>query len=76
VTAAQEAAFLGATGHPPAGFGNIVSSILVVLLFIWAAWLVAQVMGSRLQGRARDIDLLSVALRASALIWIALYIVQ
>jgi len=76
VTPDQQAAFQGATGHAASTVGGIVSSILTVLLFTWAAWLVVQVLGSLRKGAARDLDLLFVALRASALIWIALYLVR
>ncbi len=76
MTPAQNTAFQGATGHTATGVGDIVSSILVVLLFIWAAWLVVQVLGSLRRNEAIELDLLFVSLRASALIWIALYLVQ
>jgi len=78
MTAAQQQAFTNATGHAASDVSTIIASILTVLLFLWAAWLILRVLASmREVGTDTGTgDLIRVGLRASALIWIALYIVQ
>ena len=76
MTAEQADAFQAATGHAPASVSTIVASILVVLFLLWAAWLVARVLSGLRRGDASEADLLFTGLRAAALIWFALYVVQ
>jgi len=40
MNAGQSAAFAAATGHAPATVGTLIAGMVLVLLFIWAAWLV------------------------------------
>ncbi len=78
MTAAQQQAFTRATGHAAGDVSTIIASILTVLLFMWATWLILRVLASLRETDSNTVtgDLIRVGLRASALIWIALYIVQ
>lgn len=76
MTDAQHAAFLNAAGHTPAEVNTLIASVVLVLIFVWAAWLIARTLSALYKGRARDMDLLWVGLRASALIAIAIWVVN
>ena len=76
MTPAQTSVFSAATGHTPSGVSTMIASILTVLLFMWATWIVIRVLSAMQKGDSRQIDLLWAGLRSSALIWVALYIVQ
>ena len=76
MSGAQNAAFTHATGHAPATVGTLISGIVLVLVFIWAAWLIARTLSAVTKDRAKESDLLWVGLRASALIAIALWLVN
>lgn len=74
MTAAQTNAFQAANGgHSPADVHTLVASVLLVLVFIWAAWLMARTLGAIFRGNAKEMDLIWVGLRASALIAIAIW---
>ena len=73
---AQQAAFSAATGHPPGDVNTLIAGIVLVLIFVFAAWLVARTLSSITRGNAKEIDLLWIGIRASALIAIALYVVN
>ena len=76
MNAAQQAAFSAATGHPPNYVDTLIASVVLVLIFIFAAWLVSRTLSSIYRGNAREIDLLWIGIRASALIAIAIYVVN
>ena len=72
--AAKSAAFAAANGgHTPSDVSTLVASMFVVLVLIWAAWLMARTLSALYKGNAREIDLLWVGLRASAVIAIAIW---
>jgi len=74
----QASAFSAANGgHSPAEVSTLFASILLVLLFIWAAWLVTRALSALYRGHAsaEGMDLLWVGLRASALIAIGMWLV-
>ncbi len=75
---AQNNAFNAATGgHPPSDVSTLLASILLVLLFIWAAWLITRTLSAlyRNNADAGGMDLFWVGLRASALIAIGMWLV-
>jgi integrating conjugative element protein (TIGR03758 family) len=74
--AAQNAAFSAATGHSAADVNTLLASIVTVLVFIFAAWLMARVMASLRRGNATELDMIWVGLRAAALIAIAIWLVN
>jgi len=77
MSSAQNAAFSAATGgHLPSDVSTLFASILLVLLLIWAAWLIVRTLSSLYRGNAKDMDLIWIGLRASALIAIALWLVN
>ena len=73
---AQQAAFNAATGHPPGDVNTLIASIVLVLIFVFAAWLVSRTLSSIYRGNAREIDLMWIGIRASALIAITIYVVN
>lgn len=73
---AQQAAFSAATGHTPGDVNTLIASIVLVLIFIFSAWLVSRTLSSIYRGNAKEIDLLWIGIRASALIAITLYVVN
>ena len=73
---AQQAAFSAATGHPPDDVNILIASIVLVLIFVFAAWLVSRTLSSIYRGNAREIDLMWIGIRASALIAITIYVVN
>ena len=76
MNATQQAAFNAATGHTPGDVNTLIASIVLVLIFIFAAWLVSRTLSSIYRGNAKEIDLLWIGIRASALIAITLYVVN
>lgn len=77
MSSAQNAAFSAAAGgHPPSDVSTLFASILLVLLFIWAAWLIGRAMSSLYRGNAKEMDLVWVGLRASGLIAVAIWLVH
>ncbi len=76
MTPDQANAFNAATGgHTPGDVSTLLASILLVLLFIWAAWLIARALSALYRGNAKELDLIWIGLRASALITIAMWLV-
>jgi integrating conjugative element protein (TIGR03758 family) len=74
---AQNAAFSAAAGgHSPADVSTLFASIVLVLLFIWAAWLITRALSALYRRNAKDMDLVWIGLRASALIAIAIWLVN
>ncbi len=74
----QANAFSAANGgHAPGEVATLFASILLVLLFIWAAWLISRALSAlyRDNAGAGGMDLLWIGLRASALIAIAMWLV-
>ena len=55
---------------------TLIGSVVLVLVFIFAAWLVTRTLSSLYRGRATELDLLWIGLRASALIAVAIYVVN
>jgi len=76
MNATQQAAFNAATGHTPSDVNTLIASIVLVLILIFAAWLVSRTLSSIYRGNAKEIDLLWIGIRASALIAITLYVVN
>ena len=76
MNAGQSAAFAAATGHAPATVGTLIAGMVLVLLFIWAAWLVMRTLSALYKGQAEEPDVLWVGLRVSALIAIAIWLVN
>ena len=76
MSGAQSAAFANATGHAPATVGTLIAGMVLVLVFIWAAWLIARTLSAVTKDRAKESDLLWVGLRASALMAIAIWLVN
>ena len=52
---------------------SLVGGMFLVLVFLWAAWLMTRTLGSIYRGNAREMDLLWVGLRASAVMAIAIW---
>lgn len=74
MTPAQATAFAAANGgHTPGDVSTLVGSMFVVLVFLWSAWLMARTLSAIFRGNARELDLVWVGLRASALIAIAMW---
>ena len=74
MTPAQNAAFAAANGgHSPSEISTLVGSIFLILVFMWAAWLVARTLAAFMKGNAREMDFVWVGLRVSALITIAIW---
>ena len=77
MSSAQNAAFNTATnGHSPSDVNTLIAGTVLVLIFIFAAWLVSRTLSSIYRGNAKEIDLLWIGIRASALIAITLYVVN
>lgn len=76
MSGAQSAAFTNATGHTPATVETLIAGMVLVLVFIWAAWLIARTLSAITKERAKESDLLWVGLRASALMAIAIWLVN
>jgi integrating conjugative element protein (TIGR03758 family) len=76
MNAAQQAAFTAATGHAPGAVNTLIGSLVLVLVFLFAAWLVTRTLSALYRGKAHELDLLWVGIRASALIAIAIYVVN
>lgn len=76
MNASQQAAFSAATGHAPGAVNTLIGSIVLVLVLVFAAWLVTRTLSSLYRGRATELDLLWIGLRASALIAVAIYVVN
>ena len=55
---------------------TLIGSVVLVLVFVFAAWLVTRTLSSLYRGRAAELDLLWIGLRASALIAVAIYVVN
>lgn len=74
MTSAQQAAFAAANGgHSPADVSTLVAGIFLVLVFIWAAWLMTRTLSAIYRGTATEMSLIWVGLRAAALIAIAIW---
>ncbi|MEW8015101.1 MAG: DUF3262 family protein [Candidatus Sedimenticola endophacoides] len=74
MNAQQLLSFQAATGHTAGTVSLLIASILMVLIFIWAAWIVRQSLSSLQRSEAAMTDLLFAGLRVAALIWIGMYI--
>ena len=76
MNATQQAAFTAATGHAPGDVNMLIGGIVLVLVFVFSAWLIARTLSSLYHGRATELDLLWIGIRASALIAVAIYVVN